>query len=393
MPHMPHIAAINPHDTLEALLASHGTGTARLQFTVLTLTIMGLVAAATTRTDITVRATGTLVPVVERQTLRTLSDGLVDRVLSHTGQHVTAGDTLVVLATDAANHIRLATQSTLDQQRARRSDLRALLHLTPGDSSSTTLHLEQSRTSLGQAEVEWRQSSIDVLRTERTRDRLKELGRRGFAVPSELESAEFDVARAREVRMLAFERRRAVWADDAADAEQQVTNLQRDLATRASDQTTRHVVAPVNGTVEDIMALSAGSVVRAGDAIATISPDGALVADVLVPPRDVTFLHTGMPARLVIEGYNVQEWGAVNATVTAVASDYTVSDGHAVFRVRVQPVRAELHRPNGTTVRLGKGLRCQVHFTLGNTRLMDLARRRAGEWFDPSGGDARTTSQ
>ena len=243
-------------------------------------------------------------------------------------------------------------------------------------------HVDKSRTAMEAAVLEWRQASIQVQRVERTRDRLAELARRGFAVPSELESAEFDVQRAQEDRALAFKRRRAAWTDELMQADQQVDNLERDLMTRASDQALRHVIAPVGGTVEAVMALSRGSTVRAGDAVAMISPEGDLVADVFVPPRDVVFLHAGMPARLLVEGYDVQEWGVLDAVVTWVAGDYTLDDGHPVFRVRVRPISTVLRRANGAMARVRKGLKCQVRFTLGSERLARLLRGRTRSWLD-----------
>jgi adhesin transport system membrane fusion protein len=130
-------------------------------------------------------------------------------------------------------------------------------------------------------------------------------------------------------------------------------------------------------------------VIRTGDVIALISPEGALVADALVAPRDVAYLRVGMPARLLVEGYDAQDWGLADAVVTSVARDFILADGHPVFRVQLHPLRRVLHRANGATAPLGKGLRCQVRFLIGRRRLTELAGRRAREWFDPATSEAR----
>ncbi len=378
--------AIDPEDTLEALLVRHRTSTQSLHLAFLLLLVSALITVVSLRMDITIRTTGILVSSIERQTLRSLSDGVVHRVFVSAGAHVSAGDTVVALASSASDRARDATRATLVRQRMQQADLRVLIR-TQLDSPISMpeprrFHVEHSRTAMEAALLEWQQASVQVRRVERTRDRLAELARRGFAAASELESAEFDVLRAQEDRTLAFKRRRAAWTDELIEADQHVDNLERDLITRASDQALRHVIAPVGGTVEAVMALSRGSTVRAGDAVAMISPEGDLVADVFVPPHDVVFLRVGMPARLLVEGYDVQEWGVLDAVVTLVAGDYTLDDGHPVFRVRVRPISTMLRRANGETARVKKGLKCQVRFTLGSERLAQLLKGRTRTWID-----------
>ena len=87
---------------------------------------------------------------------------------------------------------------------------------------------------------------------------------------------------------------------------------------------------------------------------------------------------------LIMDGYDVQEWGAADGVVTSVATDYTLAADQPVFRVRVRPMRATLRRPDGRTVALRKGLRCQARFLVGRRRITQLLLRRAGEWADPS---------
>jgi multidrug resistance efflux pump len=394
MPTNTTLVAIHPADSVEALFASHRTSSQTVYLATLLTTVAALCTAAITRVDLTVRAPATLASALGRQTVRSLIDGVVDRMSIAVGNRVRQGDTLVVLAADAEERGRAAAVNALDEQRRRRSDLRILLALSFDDTSLTqrnarALLLERSRAAAATVMVEWRQASIQVMRAERVRDRLRELGKRGFAVPAEIESADFDVMRAIEERALTLERRRTTWAEELADAEQQQANLQRDVSARVREHATRVITAPVAGTVEEIMPLSRGGVMRAGDVIATISPEGALVADALVAPRDVAYLRPGMSARLLVEGYDVQEWGAADAIVTSVARDYILSDGHPVFRVRLHPLRPVLHRANGTAAPLGKGLRCQVRFLIGRRRIAELAGRRAREWLDPVAVEVR----
>ena len=371
-------------DSIEALFARHDTASRSVYIATLALTVIGVAIAAATSVDITIRAPATLVPAIERQTLRSLSEGPVDRMLVSAGNLVKAGDTLVALSTNAVEQAIRATTTALETQRSRYADLHALLGAPAGEIDGAQLRLPQSRAIASTATVEWKQGSVQVARAERVHDRAVQLMQRGFAVPAEAEAAQFDLARAREERSLALEQRRSAWALELADAGQRIADSERDRVALMVTKATRYIIAPLSGTVEESSALTPGSVVRAGDPVAMISPDGALFAESFVPPRDVAYVRVGMPARLIIEGYDVQEWGSAAAIVTSVARDYTLVNGHLVFRVRMRPISATLRRANGTTVRLGKGLRAQARFLVGRKRVVDLVRQRASEWMDPA---------
>ena len=374
---------------MEALFARHQTASRWIYLATIVIVVVALAASAVASVDVTIRAPATLVPVIERQTLRSLSDGAVERVFVSVGQDVSAGDTLVALTTNAIEHALSAATSALQVQKHRRADFRTLMVSRFTQASHSRLLLPQSRAIASATHVEWKQGTVQVARAERLRDRAAELMQRGFAMPAEVETLEFDLARAREERSLALERRRSLWAQELADADQRTVDIQRDISALGVTQAARYITAPVTGTIEEITALTRGSVLRAGDPVATISPDGLLIADALVAPRDVAYLRVGMRARLLVEGYDVQDWGSVDAVVISVAGDYTIADGHPVFRVRMRPLSAELRRANGSTARLGKGLRCQVRFLLGKRRIADLVRRRTGEWLDPASPGTR----
>lgn len=377
-------------DSIEALLVEHGTASRTVYLVMLVTTIAAVIAAAITSIDLTIRAPATLSASIDRQTLRSGSDGLVARVSVSVGSHVRAGDTLVALSAEAAQRALAVTHAVLATQRQRKADLQQLASLRFTDEAEApfnTFRLEQSRAAARAADVEWQQGSIQVTRADKARDRQARLMEKGFAVPAELEAAAFEAARAREERSLALERRRSEWAEELALVNERIGELERDVVARTADQANRYITTPVSGTVEELMPITAGSLVRAGDAIATISPEGTLVADALVSPKDVAYLHTGMPARLIIDGYDVNEWGGADAVVTTVAHDFTLADGHPVFRVRMQPKRADLRRANGTVAPLGKGLRGQARFLLGKKRLAQLLTHRAREWFDPASAD------
>ncbi|MDB4899699.1 MAG: secretion protein HlyD, partial [Gemmatimonadetes bacterium] len=286
-------------------------------------------------------------------------------------------------AADRTNEV--ATSAMRDQQSA----VRDLQHLVAAPDAGAVGRpiapaLPRLRASLVEAQLEWKQLTSRVEQAERTYQRAAQLTARGFGTPAELESTAFELTHAREERALAFGRRRGAWATELAMAEQRITELRRDVERGKTEHEAYVVTAPVAGTVEELSSLTVGSTVRAGDVVATISPDESLVAYALVPPRDIGRIVVGMPVRLLIEGYDVEVWGAAEGKVTSVSADYVTANDQTGFRVEVTPTTGVLHHPGGGAVMLRKGLRCQARFLVGRRRLVEMLRHRASEWLDPS---------
>jgi multidrug resistance efflux pump len=103
------------------------------------------------------------------------------------------------------------------------------------------------------------------------------------------------------------------------------------VARREREAERRRVRAPVAGRLGDVNPVQIGALVREGELIAAIVPDGNVraVADFSAPA--LGRLRPGQPARLRLDGFPWTQYGHVDATVTRVASE-----------TREQRVRVEL---------------------------------------------------
>lgn len=373
-------------DSLEALLARHATSCGTVYQAMLLLVAVAIVALFSVSVDLTMRGTAMLRPLSERRSLRAASAGVVARLAVTRDAHVQAGDTILVLGADVAEAAHAAAWRARSEQEEIATDLRTLLDADTSEllSPRRRLTLERSRAVAAEAAIEWRQLTIRVEQAEQARDRARQLAQRGFAAPAEVGNAEFELRHARETRTLALEQRRAGWATELAAARERIRELGRELAATKEDRAAHAIVAPIAGAIEELAPLSPGSTVRPGDAIATVSPDDALSAEVFVSPRDVGWLRVDMPVRLLVDGYDVQDWGAVEGAVAVIAADYTLVDEQPMFRVRVRIPTPTLRRRDGRTMTLRKGLRAQARFLAGRRRLSQLLLHRAREWMNPA---------
>jgi multidrug resistance efflux pump len=178
--------------------------------------------------------------------------------------------------------------------------------------------------------------------------RMAALAANGLIQEAELARAQSETRQKRaaaEALRLAGERLSA--ADQHQDGEHRVRveRLRREVAALRAEQTTgaatvqrlehegrlRRIVAPVSGTLAEVATLGVGQVLQAGDAVATIVPEGGLRIVATYRPADALGrVHAGQPARLRLDGFPPAQFGSIGAVVSSSASE--LRDG----RVRVE---------------------------------------------------------
>jgi len=144
---------------------------------------------------------------------------------------------------------------------------------------------------------------------------------------------------------------------DTLEQQNRITRLQSELtaAQLALQHTT--IIAPVAGTVTTLQVRSAGTVLQAGQTIATIMPRGArLLVEAHVPNKDIAFIEKGMAAKLKFDAFPFQDYGIVHGTVVEVSPDaQTNNDSSSFYKVMIAPGQTEIGA-KGRNVPLRPGL-------------------------------------
>ncbi len=107
--------------------------------------------------------------------------------------------------------------------------------------------------------------------------------------------------------------------------------------TRLQDEVDRRLIrAPVSGRLGEIADVRVGSVVREGDKLAAVVPEGQLRIVANFRPADALGrIEPGQPAHLRLDGFPWTEYGSVGARVTHVASE--VREGYIRVELAVNP--------------------------------------------------------
>lgn len=227
---------------------------------------------------------------------------------------------------------------------------------------------ERLRASGSIPEVEQHRLSAEVSRRQAARDALAADVRK---LASEASASEND----RRSRIAALQREIAKLEGDLETVRARSSLLRHDIEQRK-------VRAPADGTIGAIGEIHAGTVIKAGDRIATIVASGDMrIVGSFTPAGVFGRVRAGQAARVHFEGFPWTEYGTVTASVSTVASE--VRDG----RARVELVADE---PAASRVPLQHGLPARVAIEIERTTPARLILRTVGkELSSPAASSAR----
>ncbi|MDQ3011670.1 MAG: HlyD family efflux transporter periplasmic adaptor subunit [Acidobacteriota bacterium] len=268
--------------------------------------------------------------------IEVLIGGRVTATNLKVGREVKTGDVLVELETESQ-------RLQLVEEQARISALAAQLAALRGQSTAEQQVQIETR---GAAPVAQDESRAKLEEAEASARAAEDEARRYEKLRADGLIAEMEVVRAKSEA----EKRQAAAAalriainrqnkdQRATDSTQQVAieELKRDAAfiegeikTRQTiverlrhEMTQRFILAPASGKLGEVAELRAGQVVREGDKLGAIIPDGKLKLIAEFPPSDsLGRIRKGQQAQLRLDGFPWTEYGKVAGEVVNIASE------------------------------------------------------------------------
>lgn len=314
-----------------------------------------------------------------------------------TAVHVTVGQTVdegEMLFELEAGDSRLLLGEARDRAQALAGELAGLERQLMAEEAAAAEARAAADAELEEAQARFFEAGAMVELAEAEADRASELYEAGLLSSAELQRARSEAsqrrwsAEAQKVALLRLERfQRSQASDRVARIEAlraEVTSLHGDLR-RARSQIersrlglARHTVrAPLAGVVGERDLLTPGTLVAAGDRVATVVPEAGfkIVAD-FDPAQAMGRIRPGQPAVARLEGFPWTQFGTIPAKVTTVASE--LRNG----RVRVE---LELVLQSGQGPPLAHGLPARVEVEVDRVPAAILFLRAAGGRFGPVG--------
>jgi len=373
--------------------------------------------------DVVVSAQGQIVPTDDVKLVQASSTGIVRRIYVHDGNAVKRGQPLIDLdptvstAEEAqASKGLLASELDVARDRAIADALSGRgIHFTPPVGTSTDVAetqrqliqaqvAESDAASAGMAaarssalsdakaaadQINTFNQTVPVL--DRELDAMHGLETKGYAPGLKL--LEMERQRHSEVgqRDVAVEQQekgisdaRKFGAQLAQSREQARQTALADLAKAESDAMLREeelikahqkshlqrLVAPVDGTVQQLAVHTVGGVVEAVRPLMVIVPYGALIVEAQVLNKDAGFVHRGQDVAIKVESFPFTRYGTIPGLIVNVSSD-AVDDKKLgqVYVARIALKRSTITR-DGSVAALAPGMSLTADIMTGRRTIL-----------------------
>jgi hemolysin D len=196
------------------------------------------------------------------------------------------------------------------------------------------------------------------------------------------------------------EQTRAAWIADTlktlherhAKADSQQKQLQAEGNKASQRERLTNLVAPVDGTVQQLAIHTAGGVVTPAQVLLVVVPDQAQVtAEVTLENKDVGFVNQGQEAEIKLETFPYTRYGTVAAKVTTITADAVMQTPQQANMQAGQTAREGLQAPpsggavfpatltlsqntidiDGKPIRLAPGMNVTAEIKTGKRRVIE----------------------
>ncbi|MCL1060480.1 HlyD family type I secretion periplasmic adaptor subunit [Shewanella gelidimarina] len=166
----------------------------------------------------------------------------------------------------------------------------------------------------------------------------------------------------------------------AADTRAQLNEMQTKLSRMneaqvgAQDKVSKaEITSPVNGTIKTIHINTLGGVVQPGvDIIEIVPSEDKLLIETKIIPKDIAFLHPGLPAVVKVTAYDFTRYGGLNGVVEHISADTTQDEeGNSFYIVKVRTEFSSLTKDDGTEMPIIPGMLTSVDVITGQRSVLE----------------------
>ncbi len=312
---------------------------------VISLGLIGVIAGILFRIDEVVTVQGQLVSVEGSVGVKTPVGGKVADVLFKDGQVVRKGDLLVQFDTRQAISNRNTTLKLITLEE---SDLDDKLQILEQQKKVLAKKLDTSKKMTNELEKLVSMGGFQKMQYLQQLDAL-------FEQETQLSNIKLEINRAN------------------LESEKIIKQLNNSLQEAELQLQYQKVKAPTNGIIFEQKASKDG-VLRAGDTVLTIIPQGKLKAKVFVANKDIGFIKSGQDAKIRVDAFPFTSYGELTGKISSIGADVLEPDATADYYR--YPVSINLDKsylkPNGRKIPLRSGMAITTNLKLRDKRLISL---------------------
>ena len=361
---------------------AQNTTSQKIYWALLLVIVVVMVSLPFIYVDISIQENGIIRPLVEKTEIKASITEFVDSVYVKEGQTMNQGDTILTFRRSASDYKIRYQQKRVNDFQEHLSDLRQLVIGEKPVAFNSSMRRQEYMFYI-QKKKEY---ETNLSKTTKDFERNKTLYEKQIISEEEYENYQYDYNKSVNELASLIDNQINLWHRDLNSyvnmCEEMITTLNQEK----KNKDLYVVTSPVSGTIDHFSGIYAGSSIQAGNALAIISPDSTLFAEIYVSPYNIGYIYHGMPVKIQVSSFNYNEWGTITGSVVEISSDFLTDNSgtNVFFKVKCRMDNNYLIHKNGTKGMLKKGMVVASHFIITERSLFNLLYQKIDDIANPS---------
>ncbi|MCH7409809.1 HlyD family secretion protein [Belliella sp. DSM 111904] len=354
---------------------------------VLVLLISIFIGIFIIKVDVNVQGVGMIKSIENRNQLRSIVTGNIDSVFVSENSRIKKGQKIFSVKTNILDEQSGNTKKLVAEYQSQMNDLSFLISKTNKYDWENIPRL--SNPNFQQEANFFFQKLNDIKEqfelSKKEFKRSESLYESGAIAEAEFDRYKQAYESAKNTVLASYSQQAAYWQANLNQIRLLLQDLQSKNAQIDEEIKFYTVESPIDGFIQDIRQLYPGASVAAGETLAEITPDGALIAEVYVEPKDIGFINPNTPVKFQVDAFNYNEWGFLDGKIESISNDVFIQpDGKPYFKIRCELPKEEMKLKNGYTGQLLKGMTVQARFSFTRRRIVNLFFDKVDDWVNPN---------
>ena len=174
------------------------------------------------------------------------------------------------------------------------------------------------------------------------------------------------------------------WQSELTKQSNKLQELESSLHQYKKEQNNHFIVAPVSGTIQNLIGLEVDNFITKGSPLAEISPNTKLIAECFLKPADIGLLKPKTHVKIQVDAFNYIQWGTAKGKIIYISNDILIVNNIRMFRVICSIDQKRLQLKNGFQGELKKGMTINVRFFITKRSLYNLLYDSIDDWYNPN---------
>ncbi|GLS91705.1 type I protein secretion system MFP component AggB [Psychromonas marina] len=133
------------------------------------------------------------------------------------------------------------------------------------------------------------------------------------------------------------------------------------------------ITSPVVGTVKTLHITTLGGVVKPGEVLLEIVPsEDKLLVEAKIIPKDIAFIHVGLPAMVKVTAYDFTRYGGLEGIVEHISADTTQDEeGNSFYIIRVRTTESSMHSRDKQDMPIIPGMMTTVDVIISKRTILE----------------------